>query len=203
MTKLLYTGLIGLTIGVLIWGKPLQAQDLTMVEEFSLRTPEGDTIKLSDFQDQKAVVVVFTSSHCSWATQYIQRLQKLHERYGEKNVSFIAINSNDPTLSQRDAEARMHKIAKYKFPYLKDKDQAVAKMFGITKNPEAVVLIPGEEGFKMIYRGKIDDNPLDATVVNKAYLELAIQAAIAGTELETESTPPNGCSIKWIEEDGK
>ncbi|MEL6843099.1 MAG: hypothetical protein AAFP02_07770, partial [Bacteroidota bacterium] len=63
MTKLLYTGLIGLTIGVLIWGKPLQAQDLTSVEEFSLRTPEGDTIKLSDFQDQKAVVVVFTSSH--------------------------------------------------------------------------------------------------------------------------------------------
>ncbi|MEL6845724.1 MAG: redoxin domain-containing protein, partial [Bacteroidota bacterium] len=137
----------------------------------------------------------------SWATQYIGRLQKLHERYAEKNVSFIAINSNDPTLSQRDAEARMHKIAKYKFPYLKDKDQSIARMFGITKNPEAVVLIPTEEGFKMIYRGKIDDNPLDATMVENAYLNLAIQSALSETELETETTTPNGCSIKWIEED--
>ncbi|MEM6343486.1 MAG: redoxin domain-containing protein [Bacteroidota bacterium] len=199
MTKLLYSSLMGLAIGVLILGRPLSAQELTVVEDFSLSAPDSQVVKLSDYQDQKAIVVVFTSSHCSWATQYIERLQKLHKRYAEQNVSFIAINSNDPTLSQRDAEARMQKIAKYDFPYLKDKDQAVARLFEITKNPEAVVLIPAEEGFQMVYRGKIDDNPLDASMVKNAFLDLAIQAAIAGEDPETETTIPNGCSIKWIE----
>lgn len=201
MTKLLYSTLMGLAIGVLILGRPLSAQDLSTVEDFSLTDPAGKTVKLTDYQAQKAVVVVFTSSHCSWATQYIERLQKLHQRYGEQKVSFIAINSNDPTLSQRDTEARMQKIAKYAFPYLKDKDQAIARMFGITKNPEAVVLIPTEEGFKMIYRGKIDDNPLDASMVKNAFLDLAIQAALAEGEPETDTTVPNGCSIKWIEKE--
>jgi len=199
MTKLLYSTLMGLAIGILILGRPLSAQELSVVEDFSLSTPDSQVVKLSDYQDQKAVVVVFTSSHCSWATQYIDRLQKLHKRYGEQDVSFIAINSNDPTLSQRDTEARMQKIAKYAFPYLKDKDQAIAQMFGITKNPEAVVLIPVDDGFQMVYRGKIDDNPLDATMVQNAFLDLAIQSVLAGEDPETDATVPNGCSIKWIE----
>jgi peroxiredoxin len=202
MTKLVYSTLIGVFIGILAISSPVLAQELKVVDNFSFKKANKKTIALKDFQDHKAVVVVFTSSHCSWALQYVDRLIEMHGEFDSSKVAFLAINSNDPTLSGRDSETRMAKIAKYPFPYLKDKDQSVAKLFEVSKTPEAFVLIPQKEekNFLMVYRGKIDDNPVDASLVKKSFLKDAIQATLKGEKPEIESTMPNGCGIKWIEQ---
>ena len=198
MTKIAYSTMIGLFIGFSLFWRPAVAQDLDTVDNFVLVKGEKE-VALADFRDQKVVVVVFTSSHCSWATQYVDRLHDMHKAFVDSSVAFIAINSNDPTLSQRDAEARMAKFAPFPFPYLKDKDQEVAKMFKITKNPEVVVLTPLTKGFDVIYRGKIDDNPLDASMVKQSFLTEAIRMGLKGEAPEESSTTPNGCSIKWMD----
>ncbi len=194
MTKLVYSTLVGIMLGTLVLSRPILAQDLEKVDNFRL---EG--IELKSMANKKAIVLVFTSSHCSWALQYVDRLIDLHKNYDSTKVSFIAINSNDTTLSVRDGAVRMREIAKYPFPYLKDKDQSVARLLKVTKTPEALVLIPADKGFKILYRGKIDDNPVDAEAVTDPYLKKAIDAALAGKKPEKASTMPNGCPIKQME----
>lgn len=194
MTKLVYSTLIGIMLGSMVLSRPMLAQDLKVVDSLKL---EG--LELQAHQDKKAVVLVFTSSHCSWALQYVDRLIELHKKYDSTQVQFVAINSNDTTLSQRDGVSRMRKIANYPFPYLKDNDQSVAKQLQIVKTPEVLVLVPGEKGFDIFYRGKIDDNPVDAKAVKNPFLQNAIDAALEGKELEKNRTMPNGCSIKWMD----
>lgn len=173
----------------------LHAQRQVTVSNFSLPGEFGaDTVSLDSFLDQQAVVVVFTSYHCSWSVKYMDRLTQLFGEYQDQDVSFIAINSNDPEL-----EGELVRIAPPVFPFLKDVDQAVAKEFGATKNPEAFVLVPSGNQFKIAYQGKIDDNPLDASLVRSNFLQDALDLVIAGEKVETKLTPASGCSIKGLE----
>jgi peroxiredoxin len=178
-----------------------QAEEAPVLADFTLSNEEGNPVSLSDFVTKKAVVVVFTSSHCSWATQYEERLTQLYEEYAPQGVAVLAINANDATMSQRDESAVMRQITSYPFPYLKDEEQAVAKAFGATKNPEAFLLLPKDKGFEIVYQGKIDDNPLDPDMVEHPYLKAALDQVLAGNMPETISTSPSGCNIKWTHEE--
>lgn len=173
----------------------LQAQRQATVSNFILPGEFGDdTVALDSFLEQKAVVVVFTSYHCSWSVKYMDRLTQLSEEYQEEGVTFIAVNSNDPEL-----EGELVRIAPPSFPFLKDVDQVVAKDFGATKNPEAFILVPSGNQFKIAYQGKIDDNPLDASLVRNNFLQDALDLVLAGEKVETKLTPASGCSIKGLD----
>lgn len=174
----------------------LSAQRTATVESFTLPAEFAEgSVSLDSFQDKKAIVVVFTSYHCSWSVKYMERLAQLNAEYADKGVSFIAINSNDPEL-----EGEIVRIEAPQFPFLKDADQAVAKAFGATKNPEAFVLVPHSGNFKVVYHGKIDDNPLDESMVRKNFLTDALDLILAGEKVVTKETPASGCSIKGLED---
>lgn len=173
----------------------LTAQRAVTVQNFSLPAEFGDeTVALDSFQEKKAIVVVFTSYHCSWSVKYMDRLAQLNTEYADKGVAFIAINSNDPEL-----EGEIVRIEAPAFPFLKDEDQTVAKAFGATKNPEAFVLVPHSGHYKVVYHGKIDDNPLDESMVRKNFLTDALTQVIAGEKVVTKETSTSGCSIKGLE----
>lgn len=192
MLKILGTSVLCL----LVLQGTLMAQRATTVQNFTLPAEFNDeTVSLDSFQEKKAIVVVFTSYHCSWSVKYMDRLAQLNEEYAEQGVAFIAINSNDPGL-----EGEIVRIEAPAFPFLKDADQAVAKAFGATKNPEAFVLVPHSGHYKVVYHGKIDDNPLDESMVRKNFLTDALEKVIAGEKVETKQTPASGCSIKGLEE---
>ncbi|MDX2283510.1 MAG: redoxin domain-containing protein [Bacteroidia bacterium] len=183
----------------LLLGPVLAAQTQPrLVADFSLRNERNEEVKLSALSGKKAVVVVFTSSNCVWATKYESRLESLYREFEPKQVAFLAINSNDSSLSALDASARMREVSPYPFPYLKDDTQRVAKLFGATRNPEAFVLIPRPgKGFEIAYQGKVDDNPLDAGMVRYNYLQEALQSVLAGKAPAVPETPASGCNIKW------
>lgn len=173
----------------------LTAQRTVTVQNFTLPAEFGDeTVALDSFQGKKAIVVVFTSYHCSWSVKYMDRLAQLNTEYADQGVAFIAINSNDPEL-----EGEIVRIEAPAFPFLKDEDQAVAKAFGATKNPEAFVLVPHSGHYKVVYHGKIDDNPLDESMVRKNFLTDALTRVIAGEKVVTKETSTSGCSIKGLD----
>lgn len=173
----------------------LTAQRTVTVQNFTLPAEFGDeTVALDSFQGKKAIVVVFTSYHCSWSVKYMDRLAQLNTEYADQGVAFIAINSNDPEL-----EGEIVRIEAPAFPFLKDEDQAVAKAFGATKNPEAFVLVPHSGHYKVVYHGKIDDNPLDESMVRKNFLTDALTQVIAGEKVVTKETSTSGCSIKGLD----
>ena len=201
MIKSAFKAMLGMMLiaASLLLITPVQAQELRTVENFTLKDAQtGEEIALEDYADKKAVVVVFTSSHCSFAIKYQQRLNKIFEQFEEREVAFLAINSNDSKLNDVETFARMRAQSPYEFPYLKDSDQAIAKAFKATRNPEAFVLIPANNGkFQMTYRGQIDDNPLDFQLVEQHFLRDALTASLEGKQPTQQHTEPSGCNIKW------
>ena len=128
---------------------------------------------------------------------YEERLTVLHDQFKDKGVVFIGINSNDASISQRDQASQMRAYSPFDFPYLKDSLQEVARQFGATKNPEVFVLKPESGGFRIVYQGRIDDNPLDANLVQQPHLSQVLEAIIEGGRIHTPRTRPQGCSIRW------
>ncbi|MEM6801813.1 MAG: redoxin domain-containing protein [Bacteroidota bacterium] len=198
MTKLMYTTFFAVLFSSVLLSVPALAQKVDSVNDFALTDGEK-VVKLSDFKDQKLVAVVFTSSHCSWAKKYEDRLIELHSKYAEKEVAFIAVNSNNAAMNELDDPSVMRTVTVFPFPYLKDADQSVAKLFQAKKNPEVFLLKPAGASFKVVYSGKIDDNPLDAKLVKQNFLQDAIEISLEGGNPAVKHSPASGCLIKSID----
>lgn len=197
MAKLWFGYIGGVIIGTILMIRVVQAQDVVMIDNFEFADQSGNTYELAAVADQQAVVVIFTSSNCVFATQYEARINTLQDTYAEKGVSFVAVNSNDPALSQRDDEQVLRQTLPFSFPYLMDHDQSIANSFGAKSNPEVFVLVPQDSQFKVVYRGMIDDNPLNGDLANAHYLKDNLDALLAGEALPHSSNEVSGCEISW------
>src|SRR5690348_10535818 len=98
------------------------------IDDFQLSDYLGSAHKLGDWQDKKAVVVVFLGTECPLARLYAGRLEELAKRYGPRGVQFIGIVSNQQDSLEKISQfARAEKID---FPLLKDPGNKVADQFG-------------------------------------------------------------------------
>jgi peroxiredoxin len=167
--------------------------------EFSLKSVRGPMVSLSDYNDKKGVILVFTCNHCPYAKMYEDRLIALDKKYKEKGWPVIAINPNDPEAQPADSYEKMIERAENKgftFPYLFDEGQKVYPQYGATRTPHIFLLENTKKGFKVAYIGAIDDNAKDASAVKERFVENAIDALMAGNKVEKEETAAIGCSIK-------
>ena len=165
--------------------------------DFKLKNIDEKMVSLSDFEDVKGYIVVFTCNHCPFAVMYEDRLIDLNNRYAAKGYPVIAINPNDPEVQPKDDFAAMQVRAKEKgftFPYLMDEGQKVYPQYGATKTPH-VFLLDKERVVK--YIGAIDDNHENPDAVEERYLENAIKALESGDDPEPSMTKAIGCSIKY------
>ena len=167
--------------------------------EFSLKNVDGTTVSLTDYSDQKGVILVFTCNPCPFAKAYEQRIIQLHESYAKQGFPVVAVNPNDDELSPEDTWEGMKARASEKgfpFPYLKDETQEVYKAYGATRTPHVFLLENNGGDFQVVYIGSIDDNAMDESAVNQKYLEQAIGAIVSGKNPEPASTKAIGCTIK-------
>jgi len=166
---------------------------------FSLKNVDGATVSLSDYSDQKGVIVVFTCNPCPFAKAYEQRIIALHQSYARQGFPVIAINPNDDEISPDDSFDKMKERAEkeeYPFPYLKDETQEIYKAYGASRTPHIFLLQNKEGKFMVAYIGAIDDNAMDAASVTSKYLESAIAALVSGKTPEPATTKAIGCTIK-------
>jgi peroxiredoxin len=165
--------------------------------DFKLKNVDGKTVSLADFKDAKGYIVIFDCNTCPYSKAYNQRIVDLNTKYAAQGVPVIAINANDPSSSSGDSFEEMVRIAKqkgYKFPYLVDETQAIAKAYGATNTPHVYVL---SKDLKVAYIGAIDDNSRKADAVTKRYVEDAVDALLQGKPAPTTKTKAIGCGIKW------
>ena len=153
----------------------------------------GQAHSWEDVREATAVVVVFTSNTCPYAVDVEDRLIALHEKFADRGVAVVAINSNTGRADQLPAMRERAEEKKFRFPYLDDATQEVAKAFGATTTPEFFVLGPER---KVIYMGSLDDSP-DGKNVAKRYVERAVDAVFSGSAPETAETVPIGCRIRF------
>lgn len=167
--------------------------------DFSLKNVDGNYVSMSDYNDAKGFIVVFTCNSCPYAVAYEDRLIRLDIQYRDQGYPVIAINPNDPSLSPADSFEQMQKRAREKaftFPYLLDESQEVFPQYGATRTPHVFVLTKKNEDMIVAYIGTIDDNYRDESNVEETYLANAIEALLAGDTPDPDYTTAIGCTIK-------
>lgn len=188
------------TILFLLFGSFYQWSYGQTIENFTLvNTVDDSKVSLNHFSNKKGIVVIFTSDFCPYSKLYEERIDDLVKEFSEKDIQFILINPNNPLASQDDSVEKMAKNARekgYRFPYLADKDQKVANIFGATKTPEAFLLKPSKSSFKIVYSGAIDDNPQVASDTDQDYLKEAINNLLRGRPIQPNHQRPTGCMIR-------
>lgn len=167
--------------------------------DFKLKNVDNKMVSLSDYNNAKGFIVIFTCNHCPYAKAYETRIIGLNHKYASKGYPVIAINPNDPKVEPQDSFEGMKERAKEKgftFPYLFDEGQAVYPQYGATRTPHVFILQKSNGKNVVRYIGAIDDNYSDANDVSHKYVEDAVDALLANKPVVLTSTVAIGCSIK-------
>jgi thiol-disulfide isomerase/thioredoxin len=172
----------------------------TEIPDFSLPdVVSGKEISPSDYDNKKALLVMFICNHCPFVKHVMQEIGRVAKDYQPKGVGVVAINSNDVKAYPADSPENMKKLATaegWDFPFCYDETQDVAKAFQAACTPDFYVF---DEDRKLVYRGQLDDSrpSLDAPVTGRD-LRRALDLALGGEAMpEGEQKPSMGCNIKW------
>ena len=164
--------------------------------EFNLISTSKEKVSISSF-DSKFLVIFFTCNHCPYVTGSDEVTRQTANKFRDKDVSFIAINSNSANTYQEDSfENMVLRMEEYNFPwvYLHDADQEIALKYGALKTPHFYVF---NEQRELIYTGRGVDSPLDANKIKINNLELVLDELASNTLISIPITNPIGCSVKW------
>lgn len=175
--------------------------------DFDLLCTDNSKVTLKSFANAEALVVLFICNHCPYVIHIADALSQLAKQYGEKNVAFVAINSNDTVAYPADNFEAMKaekSRREYPFPYLLDEDQAVAKAYKAACTPDIFVF---DKQQRLAYRGQFDSSrphrissgnySSGEMPANGLDLQKALHTLLAGKTVPTEQTPSIGCNIKW------
>ena len=172
-----------------------------LATDFSLPNVDGEMVSLSDYDDAKGFIVIFTCNTCPYSIAYEDRINALHRHFATVGYPVIAINPNDPAAQNGEELSDMKQRAQDKgftFPYLQDKGQKVYPEFGATRTPHVFILEKQEKGNVVHYIGAIDDSSRNRDKVEHYYVEDAVDALLAGQLPKVSTTKAIGCSIKTL-----
>ena len=160
--------------------------------EFKLFGTDLRYHSLDMYREADAIALVFTCNHCPVSVAYEDDLVNIANEYQEKNIRFIAINTNPADKVARDGFMEMIQRADEKnfpFPYLYDETQKVSEAYGARRTPHIYVL-DGER--KIAYTGAVDRRH-----GAPYYLKDALDALLADEEIEVKETEARGCTVKY------
>lgn len=167
------------------------------ISDFKLKNVDGDFLSLSDYDDAKGFIIIFTCNTCPYSVANEDRIIALNDKYEDSGYPVIAINPNNPISVPEESMEKM-KIRSdekgFNFPYLLDEGQKVYPKFGATKTPH--VFIVTKNDMKVQYIGAIDNSSRDEDAVTEKYVENAVDALLNNKKIEKTTTVAIGCSIK-------
>lgn len=184
---------------------PLRLYPGAAAPDVSVRTLEGKERTLAVLRGEKKpkiLVVVFWSHTCPWSRAWDAELTKIAKDYEGKNVSVVAVDSNDPSHVDANQNADNPKdIERYRqeksigFEVYTDASQGAASAFGAQTTPDVFVI--GVDG-KIAYTGRVNDmqNFAKPEQFSKGFLRQALDALVAGKAVVEPSTPPCGSGIR-------
>jgi peroxiredoxin len=170
----------------------------TEAPDFSLPDPSGRTWSRGEFPHAPGLLVMFICNHCPYVKHLRRELALLTERWQDRGLAVVGVQSNDWTEYPDDSPERMAEEARsvgYTFPYLVDESQDVARAYGAACTPD-FFLFDGDR--RLVYRGQFDDSrPGNSVPVTGADLRAAVEAVLGDTPVAGDQKPSIGCSIKW------
>jgi peroxiredoxin len=165
----------------------------------------GRTVAHDDAANGRGLLVMFICVHCPYVKHVEQELARIGADY-EGKMGIVAISANDVGNFPEDSPENMKEQAErlgFKFPYLYDETQEVARAYNAACTPDFFLY---DAGLKLVYRGQLDDSRPQRTSgggnnipVTGKDLRAALDALVAGKRPNTNQRSSIGCNIKWRE----
>jgi hypothetical protein len=148
--------------------------------------------------DKRGTLVLFVCNHCPYVVHIRRELVRAAHEAMDQGFAVVAINSNDEVAYPQDGPSEMAKLARqegWRFPFLFDRSQDVARAFQAACTPE-IYLFDRER--KLAYHGQFDDSrPSNGKPVTGKDLRAALEAVASGKAPPDAQTQTIGCNIKW------
>jgi hypothetical protein len=172
------------------------------VDNFRLLDHRGASHELYYFSDAKAIVMMVHGVGCPVVRQALPALKQLRADYAARGVEFFMINAN--LQDEREALAQEATEFGIDLPILRDETQLIGESLDLTRTAEVLVIDP--RGWKLVYRGPIDDRlAYDAqkAVATKHYAADALSALMDGKTPTVTQVEPVGCLVDLPQRDRK
>ncbi len=150
---------------------------------------------------KKPLFLMVICAHCPFVKHVESGITNLFQSFCD-DVQFLAISSNSLITHPQDSPellaAQANKLG-WKFPYLFDSDQKLAKSLKAACTPDFYVFWPSGNGdLKLRYRGQMDESrPGNDVPVSGEDIRLTFESLLRGEDISTEQKPSIGCNIKW------
>ena len=164
--------------------------------DVKMKDISGKEVSLKDAKQKKGLLVMFSCNTCPYVVKNQQRTIDIASYAKKNNIGVILLNSNEGSRNGDDSFEDMKAYAKkqqYSFYYAVYKNAELADAFGANSTPECFLF---DENDKLVYHGAIDDNPSNASAVEKTHLKNAIDQMVSGKDVVINKTRSVGCTIK-------
>ena len=171
----------------------------TIAPQFELfDTISERMLSLNGLKSVNATVIMFICNHCPYVKHIREELVRITDDYQPKGISFIAISSNDADAYPEDSPEMMKIEARkygYKFPYLYDESQTVARQYQAACTPDFYLF---DSAMELVYRGQLDGStPGNNVPLTGVKLRNALDDLLKGNPVSEVQIPSVGCNIKW------
>lgn len=172
--------------------------------DFSATDVNGKAVKLSDLKG-KIVVLEWTNNECPYVKKHYGsgNMQKTQKEATAKGVEWITVNSSAPGrqghVSAEEAKKIMTDAGGAPSAEILDEDGKIGKAYDAKTTPHMFVI--DKEG-TLAYAGAIDDNPSpkpEDAAAAKNYVLAALGDIEAGKPVETPTSQPYGCAVKYAD----
>ena len=147
--------------------------------------------------EAQPLLVLFLCAHCPFVKHIEPELGRLERDYAGR-LQIVAISSNSILTHPQDGPEGLRQQAAsqgWRFPYLFDPSQAVARAFQAACTPD-LYLFDAEQ--RLVYRGQLDGSrPGNDEPVDGRDLRAALESLLSGRPIDPEQRPSIGCNIKW------
>jgi peroxiredoxin len=171
--------------------------------DFELPGSDGKTYKLSQFGDDKIVVLEWFNHGCPFVRKHYdsQNMQRLQKTYGAKGVVWLTIVSSAEGKQGHTTAAEAVKIRTSEgmnsMVTLLDPTGKVGKQFEAQTTPHMYILKAGT----VLYQGAIDSNPStkSSDIANSInYVKENLDLLLDKKDVKYTKTKAYGCAVKYL-----
>ena len=168
-------------------------------ETFQLKSTDNKIISLNDIKGDNGTLIMFICNHCPYVKAVIEDIVEDTNKLADFGIKSVAICSNDVKNYPEDSFENMIGFSKennFKFPYVIDETQEIAKRYGAVCTPD---FFGYNKNLELQYRGRIRELKSLKPVINgDSDLKTAMKMIAKTQKGPDEQIPSMGCNIKWF-----
>ena len=172
----------------------------TPLPSFDLPRAAGGRLNSRQLRSEPVLLMVLCA-HCPFVKHVEPELSRVERDYGGQ-VQLVGVSSNSLVTHPQDGPQQLADQARrhgWRFPYLLDEQQGLAKDLQAACTPEFYLFSPDEAGLQTLrYRGQLDGSrPGNDVVLDGQDLRAALKAVLGGTPVNPDQRASVGCNVKW------